>query len=82
MRFFDEDNEQFEKTLIVLTLLFAVYFASYVSIRWSNTYIEELDGCGHGGCVIVNLPQGRFYTFYKPLVFIDERLFHAEFRFR
>ena len=81
MGFFDEDNTQFERTMMALTVVLALYIGSYVVIRSTNTHYEERDGCPLNGCEVVSLPPGTFYTFYKPVILADDRLSHAEFRF-
>ena len=60
--------------LAILTLIVFGYIFSYVLIRNNNTFLAERDGCPSEGCIIVYLPQGKFCTFYKSLIFIDQWL--------
>ena len=70
MRFFDEDNNYFQRTTKILLILVAVYFFSYFVIRETHTTRDEKDGCPSIGCERVDLPKSVYYV-YNPLVHAD-----------
>lgn len=76
MRFFDEDNRQFEWTIGVLLLAIVLYLGSYVVIRARNTSPCEEDGCSYER---VDIPQNGLWTIYTPLMAIDHKYFRAKF---
>lgn len=71
MRFFDEDNRQFEWTLSIATIILVLYVGSFGIIRQKNTLPCEVDGCNWDR---VNFPQGVVTTVYFPLIGLDRRL--------
>jgi hypothetical protein len=66
MRFFDEDNRQFETAVVAVVLLITGYVGSFAAIRANTASIE---------CSIqsVDLPSAA-RTFYRPLIIWDKRL--------
>ena len=82
MRFFDGDNQRFERALTVLSLVVALYILSYAVIRDSHAWREERDGCPSIGCPRVDLPMAVYYI-YNPLIHLDRYVDHqTEFRFK
>ena len=71
MGFFDEDNSKFQKTMIALTIVAFLYYASYYVIREKHTVRFVLDGCPVSGCEEVWYPSGAFYYIYNPLIHLD-----------
>lgn len=67
--------------LFVVTIIF-IYLVSYILIRKSNTEIFEVDGCPSEGCTLVRFPNETFYYIYSPLIQLDKRINHIEFRFK
>lgn len=71
MRFFDEDNHQFEWTMALLSLAAILYIGSFLVLRNQNSHPCEADGCAHQW---VDFPKGPARIFYAPLIAFDERL--------
>jgi hypothetical protein len=71
MRFFDEDNRQFEWTLSIAAFILVLYVGSFVVIRQKNTLPCEVDGCNWNS---VSFPQGLVTNVYFPLIGWDCRL--------
>jgi len=81
MRFFDEDNKLFQRTLLTLSVVAALYFLSYFVVRESHTTRDEKDGCPIAGCERVDLPIAAYYV-YNPLVHLDRYMeYQTEFEF-
>lgn len=76
MRFFDEDNNQFEWTIGVILIIAALYLGSYLIVRARNTWPCEADGCNWE---FVDIPQKGLWNIYAPLMSIDHKYFTAEF---
>ena len=76
MRFFDEDNHQFEWTTGVIFTMIVLYLGSYMIVRVRNTSPCEADGCYYE---VVDIPQKGLWSIYTPLVAIDHKFFRAEF---
>lgn len=76
MRFFDEDNKQFEWTLGIASLLVVLYLSSYLIVRSQNTLPCEEDGCNYE---VVNIPRTGLWTIYTPMMAVDQKYFHARF---
>jgi hypothetical protein len=76
MRFFDEDNHQFEWTIGVVLTMIVLYLGSYLIVRVRNTSSCEADGCYNE---VVDIPQKGFWTLYAPVMAIDHKYFRAEF---
>ena len=81
MRFFDEDNNLFEKTMVVFLLIVSLYVGAYIYLRRASTSFQEVDGCPPQGCEVVNFPRGGTYLFFKPLVHLDEGVTCVKFEF-
>lgn len=67
MRFFDEDNKQFEWTLTVALLSCVIYVGSFCIIRLA----QSSDDCN---LRVVDFPVGRIRQFYRPLITSDKFL--------
>lgn len=76
MRFFDEDNKQFEWTVGIASLLVVLYLSSYLIVRTQNTSSCEEEGCYYE---VVNIPQVGLWKVYAPLMALDEKYFHSRF---
>ena len=76
MRFFDEDNRQFEWTMGIVLTLIVLYLGSYMIVRARNTFPCEADGCYHE---VVDIPHAGVWRIYSPLMAIDHKYFRAEF---
>lgn len=71
MRFFDEDNNRFQRTMIAVAIVMLLYYASYYVIREAHTVRFEREGCPISGCEIVSYPSAAFYYVYNPLIHLD-----------
>lgn len=71
MRFFDEDNHQFQWTMALLSLAAILYTGSFVVLRDQNTLPCEWCGCQYEW---VDFPKGPVRILYAPLIAFDERL--------
>lgn len=76
MRFFDEDNRQFEWTVGVILMTLVLYLGSYVVLRAQHTSPCEEDGCWYER---VDMPQNGLWIIYRPLMMIDHKYFRAKF---
>lgn len=68
MRFFDEDNKKFQKTLATSAVLAIIYIGSFWLIR-SNTSHD--DDCRRQW---IDFPTGAVRTLYRPLIVWDKYL--------
>ncbi len=66
MRFFDEDNRQFEWTLVIIGLILVLYVGSFAVIRVNATS----DFCG---VQWVEFPSS-VRTFYNPIIIWDKQM--------
>jgi hypothetical protein len=74
--FFDEDNNRFEWTALVLVFLLLVYVGSFVLLRSENTFPCEEDGCSYER---VEFPGGFARTVYAPLINWDKMLYDVRY---
>ncbi len=68
MRFFDEDNRKFEKTLAMGAMLVVVYIGSFWLIRSSASYEDD---CRRQW---IDFPTGAVRILYRPLIVWDKYL--------
>lgn len=68
MRFFDEDNKRFEKTLVGVMLIVVIYVGGFLLIRSRTSHYDD--------CSLewVDFPTGAIRTSYRPLINLDKMM--------
>jgi hypothetical protein len=76
MRFFDEDNNQFEWSLAAILLMVSIYIGSFCVIRVNVSFPCESEGCSYEG---VEFPTGWVRALYRPMIIWDKRLSNVHY---